>query len=45
MTKTIISYRYKLVHGAGVDFVDYQRNSGDGAWETVSTWMIPQRVC
>jgi hypothetical protein len=45
MTNTIVSYRYKLVHDAGVDFVHYQRNSGDDGWQTVSTWMIPQRVC
>ena len=44
MTKSINSYRHKLVHDDGADFVAYQRNSGDGAWQTVSVWMIPQQA-
>ncbi len=44
MTKSINSYRYKLVHDEDADFVDYQRNSGDGVWQTISVWMIPQQV-
>jgi hypothetical protein len=43
MTKTVGSYRYELVHDDGADFVDYQRDSGDGVWQTVSVWMIPHR--
>ncbi len=42
MTKSINSYRHKLVHDDGAD--SYQRNSGDGAWQTVSVWMIPQQA-
>jgi len=30
MTKRINSYRHKLVHDDGADFVAYQRDSGDG---------------
>ena len=37
-------YRYELVHGEGADFVAYQRDTGNGRWETVSTWMVPQPV-
>jgi hypothetical protein len=44
MTKRINSYRNKLVHDDGADFVDYQRNSGDGVWQTISVWMIPQQA-
>ena len=39
---SIKSHRYKLVHGEDADFVAYQRKSGDGLWQTVSTWMIPR---
>lgn len=42
MTKRIKSYRYELMHGDDADVVAYQRKSGDGAWRTVSVWMIPQ---
>lgn len=42
MTKKIRSYRYALMHGAHADFIAYQRKSGDGVWQTVSVWMIPQ---
>ncbi|PAY03559.1 MULTISPECIES: hypothetical protein [Bradyrhizobium] len=34
-------YRYELVHGDHADFIAYQRNLGDGVWQTYSTWMIP----
>jgi hypothetical protein len=44
MTKSNTSYRHKLVHHDGADFVAYQRNSGDGAWQTLSVWMIPQQA-
>jgi hypothetical protein len=44
MTKSINSYRHKLVHDDGADSVAYQRNSGDGAWQTVSVWVIPQQA-
>jgi len=35
------SYRYELVHGEDADFVAYQRNAGNGRWQTVSSWMVP----
>ncbi len=35
-------YRYELVHGDDADFIAYQRNRGDGVWQTFSTWMIPR---
>jgi hypothetical protein len=38
---TTQSYRYELVHGDGADFIAYQRQRGDGVWQTFSTWMIP----
>jgi len=40
---SIKSHRYELVHGEDADFIAYQRRSGDGLWQTVSTWMIPRR--
>ena len=42
MTKSTRSYRYELVHGDDADFIAYQRESGDGTWQVVSVWMIPQ---
>jgi len=42
MTKGIKSYRYELTHGDDADFVAYQRKSSNGAWQTVSVWLIPQ---
>ena len=36
------SYRYELVHGADADFIAYQRNLGNGVWQTFATWMVPQ---
>ena len=44
MTKTTNFYRHKLVHDDGADFVAYQCNLGDGVWQTVSVWMIPQQA-
>jgi len=38
-------HRYELVHGDDADFIAYQRNLGDGVWQTFSTWMIPRIVC
>ena len=35
------SYRYEFVHGDDADFIAYQRLLG-GAWQTVSTWMLPR---
>jgi len=43
MTKRIKSYRHELVHGDDADFIAYQLKSGEGAWQTVSVWMIPPR--
>ena len=34
-------YRYELVHAEDADFVAYQRDAGNGRWQTVSSWMIP----
>lgn len=34
-------YRYEFVHGEDFDFVAYQRDAGHGAWQAVSTWMVP----
>jgi len=34
-------YRYELVHGEEADFVAYQRDAGNGRWQTVSRWMVP----
>jgi hypothetical protein len=42
---SIKSHRYELVHAEDVDFIAYQRKSGDGPWQTVSTWMIPRMDC
>jgi hypothetical protein len=42
MTRQIESYRYELQHSDDADFVAYQRKSSNGAWQTVSVWMIPQ---
>jgi hypothetical protein len=44
MTKSTNSYRHELMRDNGADLVAYQRNSGDGVWQTVSVWMIPQQV-
>ena len=41
MSKRTEVYRYELQHGDDADFVAYQRQSRDGAWRTVSIWMIP----
>jgi hypothetical protein len=40
--RSIKSHRYELVHGEDADFIAYQRKSGAGLWQTVSTWMIPR---
>lgn len=41
-TNGSIYYRYELVHGDDADFIAYQRQRGDGVWQTFSTWMIPR---
>jgi hypothetical protein len=39
---TIKSHRYEVVRGEDdADFVAYQQKSGEGLWQTVSTWLIP----
>ena len=38
---TLKRYRYELLHGEDADFVAYQRNAGNGRWQTLATWMIP----
>ena len=42
---SIKSHRHELVHGEDADFIAYQREFGDGLWQTVSTWMIPPERC
>jgi hypothetical protein len=44
MTKRINSYRHRLMRDNDADFVAYQRNSGNGVWQTVSVWMVPQQL-
>ena len=34
-------YRYELVHCTDADFIAYQRDAGNGRWQTISTWMVP----
>jgi hypothetical protein len=43
MTNATSSYRHKLVHDDGDEFVAYQRYLGDGVWQTISVWMIHNR--
>ena len=38
-------YRHELVHGDDADFIAYQRQRGDGVWQTYATWMIPHAGC
>jgi hypothetical protein len=42
---SIKSHRHKFVHSEDADFIAYQLKSGDGLWQTVSTWMIPRTEC
>ena len=35
-------HRYEFVHADDADFVAYQRDAGNGRWQTVSKWMIPR---
>lgn len=37
---TLKLYRYELLHGEDADFVAYQRDAGNGRWQTLATWMI-----
>jgi hypothetical protein len=34
-------FRYEFVHGDDSEFIVYQRQLGDGVWQTLSRWMIP----
>ena len=43
MTRHIEPYRYEVQRSDDADFVAYQRKSGDGVWQTISVWMIPNR--
>jgi hypothetical protein len=38
-------HRHELVHGDDADFVAYQRQLGNGTWQTLSTWMVPHAAC
>jgi hypothetical protein len=44
-TGDLTMFRYELVHGDDADFIAYQRQLGDGVWQTLSRWMIPGRDC
>jgi hypothetical protein len=43
-TGDLTMFRYELVHGDDADFIAYQRQLGDGVWQTLSRWMIPGRT-
>ena len=34
-------YRYELLHDEHADFIAYQRNLGEGRWQSIAIWMIP----
>lgn len=34
-------YRVIFARAGDADFVVYQRHLGNGAWQTLSSWMIP----
>jgi hypothetical protein len=40
-TGDLAMFRYELVHGDDAEFIAYQRQLGDGVWQTLSRWMIP----
>jgi hypothetical protein len=44
-TGELTMFRYELVHGDDAEFIAYQRQLGDGVWQTLSRWMIPGRDC
>jgi hypothetical protein len=39
------AFRHQLVRSEDADFIAYQRNSGDGHWRTIATWIIPESPC
>jgi hypothetical protein len=43
-TGDLTMFRYELVHGDDAEFIAYQRQLGDGVWQTLSRWMIPART-
>jgi hypothetical protein len=42
---SIKSHRHELLLGEDADFIAFQRKSGDGLLQRVSTWMIPRTEC
>jgi hypothetical protein len=44
-TGDLTMFRHELVHGDDAEFIAYQRQLGDGAWQTLSRWMIPGTDC
>ena len=44
-TGDVTMFRYELVHGDDAEFIVYQRQLGDGVWQTLSSWMIPHPDC
>ena len=37
-----VAFRHELMHGEDADFIAYQRNTGNGRWRTIASWIIPQ---
>jgi hypothetical protein len=44
-TGDLTMFRYEFVHGDDSEFIVYQRQLGDGVWQTLSRWMIPSTDC
>jgi hypothetical protein len=40
-TGDLTMFRYEFVHGDDSEFIVYQRQLGDGVWQTLSRWMVP----
>lgn len=35
-------HRYEFMHTEDADSVAYQREVGNGQWQTLSTWIVPR---
>jgi hypothetical protein len=44
-TGDLTMFRYEFVHSDDSEFIVYQRQLGDGGWQTLSRWMIPSKDC
>jgi hypothetical protein len=40
-TGELTMFRYEFVRADDSEFIVYQRQLGDGVWQTLSRWMIP----